>query len=123
MKRTIVLIITASAAALLVAAFASRPAGAKESFDLKGEVYPPFKIELENAAGRHVRTLKAGTYRIKVEDKSPIHDFHLVGPGVNRKTSVGGVGEQIWTVRLRAGTYTFVCDPHSSAMRGSVRVS
>lgn len=122
MKKTIVLMITVSAA-LLLAAFASRPAGAKESFDLKGEVYPTFKIELQNAAGRNVRTLKAGTYRIKVEDKSPIHDFHLVGPGVNRKTSVGGVGEQVWTVRLRAGTYTFVCDPHASAMRGSVRVS
>lgn len=122
MKRTIVLMIAASAA-LLVAAFAGRPAAAKESFDLKGEVYPTFKIELENAAGRDVRTLKAGTYRIKVEDRSRIHDFHLVGPGVNRRTSVGGVGEQVWTVRLRAGTYTFECDPHASTMRGSVRVS
>ena len=91
-------------------------------FDLKGEVYPSFKIELKTAAGRRVSALKPGVYRIKVEDKSSIHNFHLVGPGVNRTTTVGGTAETIWTVRLKAGRYTFMCDPHASQMRGTFRV-
>jgi plastocyanin len=99
-------------------------APAKERFQLKGEVYASgFKIEMETAAGRKLKTVEAGTYRIKIEDRSTIHNFHLKGPGVNRSTSVAGRTETIWTVRLRAGTYTFKCDPHASMMRGTFRVT
>jgi plastocyanin len=109
-------------AALTVAGGAgARPV--KEQFDLKGEVYPSFKIEMQTAAGRPLTTLKAGTYRIKVEDKASIHDFHLIGPGINKATSIAGVGETIWTVRLKPGKYTYVCDAHASSMRGSFRVT
>jgi plastocyanin len=106
----------------LVAVAGVNAASSKDSFDLKGEVYPNYKIEFTNRAGTKVKTVKAGTRRIKVEDKSSIHNFHLKGPGVNKSTTVGGVGERIWTVRLKPGKYTFWCDPHSSMMRGSFRV-
>ncbi len=96
---------------------------AKNRFDLKGEVYPNFKIEMKNKANRALKTVKAGTYRIKIEDKSAIHNFHLVGPGVNKSTSVSRVGETTWTIKLNPGTYTFLCDPHASMMRGSFRVT
>jgi plastocyanin len=98
---------------------------AKDSFDLKGEVYgnSVFKIEMKNSANKKLTTVKAGTYKIKVEDKGTIHNFHLKGPGVNKSTSVGGTGETTWTVKLKPGTYTFVCDPHASQMRGSFRVT
>ena len=109
-------------ACCLAAAFAVGGAGAKERFDLKGEVYPNYKIEFTNAAGKKVTTLKAKTYVIKVEDHATIHDFHLVGPGVNKSTSVSGTGERLWTLRLRPGRYTYFCDPHKSMMRGSFRV-
>ncbi len=95
---------------------------AKKRFDLKGEVYEDFKIEMKNKANRALRTTKAGTYRIKVDDKSAIHNFHLIGPGVNKSTSVSRVGETTWTVKLKPGKYTFLCDPHASGMRGSFRV-
>jgi plastocyanin len=99
-------------------------ANAKESFQLKGEVYASgFKIEMRNQADRALKTVKAGTYRIKIEDRARTHDFHLVGPGVNKKTSVAGVTETVWTVKLRRGTYTFQCDPHASMMRGTFRVT
>ena len=99
-------------------------ATSKESFDLKGEVYPNYKIEFVNAADKTVKTVKAGTKRIKIEDKSKIHNFHLKGPGVNRSTTVGFVGERIWqvAVKLKPGKYTYWCDPHSSLMHGSFRV-
>jgi plastocyanin len=111
---------------LVLAVAATGTAGnAKERFQLKGEVYPnsAFKIEMENAAGRKLTTVKAGTYRIKIEDMATIHNFHLKGPGVNKATSVSGETETTWKVRLRRGKYTFMCDPHASTMRGSFRVT
>jgi plastocyanin len=73
--------------------------------------------------GKRVTALKAGTYTIKVADKSNIHNFHLSGPGVNKTTSVPGTGTSTWTVKLKQGTYRYVCDPHASIMKGSFRVS
>jgi len=95
----------------------------KDRFDLKGEVYQSFKIEMKNKANRPLKTVKAGTYRIKIEDKSAIHNFHLTGPGVNKSTFISRVGETTWTVRLKPGKYKFFCDPHRSTMRGSFRVT
>jgi plastocyanin len=95
----------------------------KDTFDLKGEVYASgFKIEMTTRSGATLKRIKAGTYRIKIEDKATLHDFHLTGPGVNKATSVGGTGEKFWTVTLRRGTYKFVCDPHAAMMRGSFTV-
>ena len=59
----------------------------------------------------------------KVSDKSPIHNFHLVGPGVKKTTSVSAVANTTWTLTLKAGKYTYVCDPHASTMKGSFRVT
>ena len=98
-------------------------ATAKDSFDLKGEVYKNYKIEMKNSANRPLKTVKAGTHRIKIEDMATIHDFHLVCPGVNKSTSVSGVGERVWTVNLRPGKYSFFCDAHASNMRGTFRVT
>ena len=84
---------------------------------LTGTVGPGFKIVMDK------RTVKAGTYRITIDDRSPIHDFHLTGPGVNKKTSVGGAGITTWTVTLKKGTYNFVCDPHRSFMHGVLIVT
>jgi plastocyanin len=111
-------------AAAGIAAVAVPSGSAKESFDLKGEVYgnTAFKIEMKNAAGRKLTRIKAGTYRIKIEDKATIHNFRLTGPGVNRATSTPRTTETVWRVRLKPGRYVFVCDPHASTMKGSFRV-
>jgi plastocyanin len=43
---------------------------------------------------------------------------------VNRElTTVPFTGTKSAVFRLRKGSYTFVCDPHASVMRGSFRVS
>jgi plastocyanin len=110
--------------ALALAGTGTSATAKKERFQLKGEVYPNsmFKIEMKNKAGKDLKRIKAGTYRIKIEDMASIHNFHLKGPGVNRKTSVSRRTETVWTVRLRKGRYTYSCDPHAS-MRGSFRVT
>src|SRR5690242_16935416 len=109
--------------AVIVAALIAVPAYAKSTVKLTGEVGPGFSIEVSKA-GKDVKTLKAGTYKIKVEDKSSIHNFHLKGPGVNKLTGVGFTGETTWTVKLKPGKYTYQCDPHaSSGMRDTFRVT
>ena len=123
--RRLLLALTLVAVVLALAGTGTSATAKKERFQLKGEVYPnsQFKIEMENKAGKDLKKIKAGTYRIKIEDRASIHNFHLKGPGVNKKTSIGGRTETIWTVRLKRGKYTFVCDPHASTMRGSFRVT
>jgi plastocyanin len=69
------------------------------------------------------KTVKAGTYTITVRDRSTIHNFHLIGPGVNKKTTVAKVGTYKWTVRLKRGTYRFICDPHATIMQGVLKVT
>jgi len=124
--RTVTLAVAVSVA--LSAAVALAPTApaetVKDRFDLKGEVYNTnFKIEMKNGANRDLRTVKAGTYRIKIEDKSSIHNFRLIGPGVNKATAVSRKVETIWTVKLKPGKYTYLCDPHAGMMRGSFRVT
>jgi plastocyanin len=90
---------------------------------LRGTVGPGFTITLKTAQGHVVRKLRAGRYTIRIRDLSPIHDFHLLGPGVNKKTSVQNMGSATWTVPLRHGRYRYRCDPHRTIMHGSFIVS
>jgi plastocyanin len=109
----------AAAAALAAPVAAS---GHTSSTVLKGEVGPGFKIEVMMGT-KDVKTLKAGTYKIKVEDKGSIHNFHLKGPGVDKKTGVAFMGTQTWTIKLRKGRYTYQCDPHAATgMKGTFTV-
>jgi plastocyanin len=89
---------------------------------LTATVGPGATISLKQGS-RKVSRLKAGRYRIVVRDRSHMHNFHLTGPGVNKKTRVAAHGTVTWTLTLRKGTYRFVCDPHKQFMRGSFRVT
>jgi len=110
--------------AAVAAALIAVPAYAKSSaVMLKGEVGPGFKIEVEKG-GKDLKTIKAGTYKIKVEDKASTHNFHLFGPGLSKKTGVPFKGETTWTIKLKPGKYTYQCDPHAaSGMKGSFKVT
>jgi plastocyanin len=110
------------ALAALAAALAVPSALAANPPTLNALVGPGFNISLKQG-GRNVRKLTAGTYVIKVVDKSNIHNFHLAGPGVNKKTSVKALGSALWKVTLKKGTYKFLCDPHPTIMKGSFKVS
>ena len=109
------LLVALVAALMVPAAYAATP-------KLSGTVGPGFTITLTKG-GAKVKTLKAGTYVFKISDKSGIHNFHLTGPGLDKKTGVGFQGAVTWKLQLKKGTYTYVCDPHSSFMKGSFKVS
>lgn len=92
---------------------------ARGSAQLVGAVGPAFTISL-----RGPRTLKAGRYTLVVDDQAQVHNFRLIGSGVNQAiTTVPFVGRRTTTVVLRKGRYTFLCDPHASSLRGSFTVS
>jgi plastocyanin len=109
------------ALAVLAAALAAPPAWAGTP-TLTGSDGPGFTMTLKQGS-KKVTKLKAGSYVFKIADKSGIHNFHLTGPGVDKKTSVGGQGTTTWKLTLKKGTYKYVCDPHASFMKGSFTVS
>ena len=119
MLRLCTLVMSAAPAALTVTALADAAVPPR----VAGTVGPGFTITLKRF-NKPLKTLKAGRYRITVSDKSNIHNFHLRGPGVNKEiTAVGFVGTKTFTVALKKGRYTFVCDPHASSMKGSFTVT
>ena len=122
MSRTISLTAAALAASLALAAPAL--AGHTAATPLAGSVGPGFTIKLTKA-GKAVKTLPHGSYKITVKDQAAIHDFDLFGPGVKKViTSVPFVGTKSVTVTLKKGTYTFQCDPHArSGMKGTFKVT
>ncbi len=110
------LVAVAIAAAALAATGSGSAATAKT---VNGTVGPGFTITLV-MQGKNVTKLKAGkAYRFVISDRSSIHDFHLSGPGVNRVlTSVEFTGTKSFVLKLKKGSYRFVCDPHAGMMHG-----
>jgi hypothetical protein len=109
-------------AACLATAVLVAPASAPAATKLVATVGPGFTITLTKG-GKKVAKLKAGAYTITVRDRSNFHTFHLKGKGVNKNSGVSKVATLTWNVRLAKGKYTYVCDPHSSDLRGSFTVT
>jgi len=118
MTRTRLALAAVAAAVALVVAAGAQAA----TTPLVATVGPGFTITLTHL-GKKVLKLKSGTYTIKVADKSSIHNFHLTGPGVKKTTTVPATGVSTWVLKLKKGTYKFVCDPHASIMKGAFTVS
>ena len=99
---------------IAVAAIVALPALAATP-KITGTVGPGFTISMK-------KPTKAGKITLVVTDKSSIHNFRLKGPGVNVKTTVPAIGKKTFNVTLKKGTYTFLCDPHPSSMKGSFTI-
>ena len=107
------------AAALVAALVVPSVAGAA----LYGRVGPGPSISLKRANGTTVNHLSPGNYTFVVRDRASSHNFHLTGPGVNKKTRVGFVGRKKWRgVQLSSGTYRYLCDVHPVSMRDTFTV-
>jgi plastocyanin len=115
MRVTLVAALVAVPAATYASAQAATP-------KLRGTVGPGFTIRLTQG-GKKARSLRAGTYALVVSDRSPIHDFHISGPGLNKVvTGVSFVGTKTIRIKLKRGTYVYVCDPHRKLMHGRFTV-
>jgi plastocyanin len=104
-KRIVISLIAAIAvAATMVVSVQAGPAATV----LRGEVNDNFVIKLTKN-GVRVKTLKARTYQLLINDKSSSHNF---------------IGKKTWTVKLKVGRYTIQCDPHAtSGMRSTFKVT
>jgi plastocyanin len=115
--RRITTLVIALTAALAIAVGAEAMSVPK----LTGTVGPGFTITLKKGT-KKVTTLKPGKYTFVIKDLATDHNFHLKGPGVNKATSTPAKVTKTWTVTLKAGKYTYVCDPHKTLMKGSFTV-
>jgi len=102
-------------AAAVLAGKAAAPAAGPQT--ITGTDGPGFTITLKQH-GKTVKDLAPASYAFVINDDSNIHNFHLIGPGVDKTTSVTAMGKQTWRITLRPGTYRFVCDPHATLMKG-----
>jgi len=84
---------------------------------IKGTVGPGHFIDVS----RH--QAPAGRYRLVVDDNSSSHNWHIKGPGVNRRTTVSGTGRTVWRVQFEPGTYRILCDAHPTTMRTRLVIS
>ena len=115
MRRRGLLAVTALAALAATGALAA-------DGSLSGSVGPGFTIRLIGADGLPVQHLDPGTFSLTVDDRSPDHNFHLLGPGVDVATDVDAVGTSTFTFTVRDGRYQYVCDAHPATMKGSLDV-
>jgi plastocyanin len=91
-------------------------AGAVTPVVLSGSVGPRKSIALK------AKSALPGPAVITVNDRSKTDNFHLSGPGVNKKTGIKTRGKVTWNVTLTPGVYTYRSDK-TKKLRGSFTVT
>jgi plastocyanin len=126
LPRTRLLVVALATVALAVATGAPTDAATSAvSQTLHAYVHEDNSIGMTFDDGSDVQgTIPPGTYTVKVVDDADIHNFHLMGPGLDMLTDVNGLASPTWTVTFQPGsTYTYQCDPHSDFMYGAFHTS
>ena len=121
------LVLAGAAFALSVGLAASALGQRASTPTLKGVVGPGYTISLRKG-GRRFTSLKAGTYRVTVTDRSAIHNFTLEreSPKPNIEKHVTGTaftGTKTIIINLKRGRWSFYCSVHESMMHGFFKVS
>ena len=113
-RAALALAVAAALALALVGAALSRT---NSTPTLTGTVGPGFTIMLKRS-GTSVKTLKAGTYKFVINDKSSFHGYSLDGPHGFAKdfTKIPFVGTKTFLLNLKAGKHKYYCPNHESTM-------
>ena len=117
MSRAILAVTAATAATAVALAIVGAALSQPNSTPtLSGRDGPGFTITLKHS-GASVKTLKAGSYKFVISDKSNFHGFSLDGPHGFAKdfTKITFVGTKTSVVKLKAGKYKY-CPNHESTM-------
>ncbi len=102
----------------------AHPTTMRGSFTVGNVPPPPTPAKLTGTVGPRrtivvrPKTVQAGPVTLTVNDRSRVDNFHLTGPGVNKKTGVVFRGRVTWKLTLQRGRYTYRSDKHKS-LRGS----
>ena len=113
--RSVLVTLVIAAALAVPAVAAARP--------FYGTVGPGSTITLKRTNGTTMNHASPGARKFVISDQSSGHNFHVLGPGVSKKTAIDFIGSRTWKVTLQVGTYKFRCDAHPKTMRGSFGVS
>jgi plastocyanin len=123
MIRASIAIVATTAAVLVVSVGAS---GKTATPTLKGTVGPGYTITL-TMNGKKVKSLKRGTYKFAVADKSTFHNFTVErekgGKFEKDLTSVSFTGNKTVTLKLGAGSWKYYCKVHEPMMYGFFKVT
>lgn len=94
--------------------------GAIPTVKLTASVGPAKRISLRDSTGAKVTTLSGPVDAvITVNDRRRVDNFHLSGPGVNKRTGVGFRGRVTWHFLLSAGKYIYRSDKHKTLRAGA----
>ena len=119
MSRRFLVSLAGVAAALAVAGTAFSQARSVPK--LVGTVGPGYTIKLTKA-GVKVRSLKAGTYKFVILDKSSFHNFTLeqeTGAKFEKHlTGTSFTGPKTVTLTLKRGKWKYYCSVHEPTMFG-----
>ena len=95
---------------------------------LKGVVGPGYTIHLTKG-GKKVTSLKAGTYKFVISDRSAYHNYTVERekpskPKVEKHiTGTGFMGTKTVTMKLTTGSWSFYCSNHEAQMHGDFKVT
>jgi len=95
---------------------------------LKGVVGPGYSVALTRD-GKKVTSLKAGTYRIAVSDKSGFHNSVLEREKPSKPklekhiTGTAFTGSKTVVMTLKPGSWRFYCSVHESQMHQDFKVT
>ena len=124
-RKTLIALAALAALALVVAGTAlSRTTSTPV---LKGVVGPGYSIKLTKG-GNKVKSLKAGTYKFVISDKSTFHNFtvekeHPSKPKIEKHiTSTAFTGSKTMVIKLVPGSWSYYCSIHESQMHGDFTV-
>src|SRR5438045_9678111 len=127
MKRKYLALFVAALVAALVYATTAFSSSASTP-TLKGVVGPGYSISLK-LGGKKVKTLRAGTYKIVVSDKSSLHNFtlereHPSKPKLEKHVSgVSFTGTKTLTWTLKPGSWRAYCSVHEALMHQDFKVT
>jgi plastocyanin len=120
-------ILAVLAAAALVAAGTALSNGTSTP-TLKGVVGPGYSIKLTKG-GKKIESLKAGTYRFVISDKSNFHNFTVERekpskPKLEKRlTGTAFTGSKTVVMTLKPGSWSFYCSNHEAQMHGDFKVT
>ena len=95
---------------------------------LKGVVGPGYSIKLTKG-GKRIASLRAGTYKFVISDRSTYHNFTVEREKPSKPklemhlTGTGFMGTKTVKMTLKPGSWSFYCSNHEAQMHGDFKVT
>ena len=95
---------------------------------LRGVVGPGYSIKLTKG-GKKIASLKAGTYKFVISDRSTYHNFTVEREKPSKPklekhlTGTGFTGTKTVSMTLKPGSWSFYCSNHEAQMHGDFKVT